>query len=205
MNPTLLPVLRRVVAHLADTEPSHAVVGGLALSFRAEPRYTRDIDLAVAVTSDAEAEAVVGSLIRLRYRVDLELDHIESGRLSTMRLKPPAEADVDSVDQPYIDLLFTTCGIEPEVVAQATPLEIEPGLVLPIARVPHLMAMKLLAAGPHRKQDYVDLDDLLAEADDAEVAEVRELITLIHDRGFDRGLDLHARLDALLADYDRAG
>lgn len=122
-----------------------------------------------------------------------------------MRLKPPAEADVDSVDQPYIDLLFTTCGIEPEVVAQATPLEIEPGLVLPIARVPHLMAMKLLAAGPHRKQDYVDLDDLLAEADDAEVAEVRELITLIHDRGFDRGLDLHARLDALLADYDRAG
>ena len=33
-----------------------ALVGGLAVSARAEPRFTRDVDLAVAVVSDDEAE-----------------------------------------------------------------------------------------------------------------------------------------------------
>ena len=42
--------LREVTGHLA-------LIGGLAVSARTEPRFTRDADLAVAVTSDAEAEA----------------------------------------------------------------------------------------------------------------------------------------------------
>jgi hypothetical protein len=36
-----------------------ALVGGLAVSVRAEVRFTRDVDLAVAVSSDAEAESLV--------------------------------------------------------------------------------------------------------------------------------------------------
>ena len=39
-----------------------ALVGGLAISVRAEVRFTRDVDLAVAVDDDAEAEALVYSL-----------------------------------------------------------------------------------------------------------------------------------------------
>jgi len=38
-------------------------VGGLAVSVRLEPRFTRDADVAVAVASDAEAEAVTGWLV----------------------------------------------------------------------------------------------------------------------------------------------
>jgi hypothetical protein len=34
-----------------------ALVGGLAVSVHVEPRFTRDIDLAVAVAGDAKAEA----------------------------------------------------------------------------------------------------------------------------------------------------
>lgn len=40
-----------------------ALVGGLAVSARTEPRFTRDVDLAVAVADDAEAEAVVRFLV----------------------------------------------------------------------------------------------------------------------------------------------
>lgn len=39
-----------------------ALVGGLAVSARTEPRFTRDADLAVALASDAEAEALIREL-----------------------------------------------------------------------------------------------------------------------------------------------
>ena len=42
-----------------------AIVGGLAVSARAEPPMTRDADLAIAVETDAEAEGIVLSM-RLR-------------------------------------------------------------------------------------------------------------------------------------------
>ncbi len=48
--------LRRIHAHLTESHVSFALVGGLAVSARTEPRFTRDADLAVALTSDAEAE-----------------------------------------------------------------------------------------------------------------------------------------------------
>ena len=49
--------LREVTGHLAHAGVRFALIGGLAVSARTEPRFTRDADLAVAVTSDAEAEA----------------------------------------------------------------------------------------------------------------------------------------------------
>jgi hypothetical protein len=56
---TLDAILRRIVADLAATSHARALVGGLAVSVRTEPRFTRDADLAVAVTDDADAEALV--------------------------------------------------------------------------------------------------------------------------------------------------
>lgn len=35
-----------------------ALVGGLAISARIEPRFTRDLDIAIAVENDARAEEV---------------------------------------------------------------------------------------------------------------------------------------------------
>jgi hypothetical protein len=39
-----------------------ALVGGLAVSARAEPRFTRDVDLAVSVVADRQAEALIREL-----------------------------------------------------------------------------------------------------------------------------------------------
>lgn len=33
-----------------------AVIGGLAVAFRTEPRFTKDVDVVVAVSDDAEAD-----------------------------------------------------------------------------------------------------------------------------------------------------
>jgi hypothetical protein len=39
-----------------------AVIRGLAVAFRAEPRFTKDVDVAVAVADDKEAEGIVSRL-----------------------------------------------------------------------------------------------------------------------------------------------
>lgn len=50
----LRSVLRRTAAELSRAGCPFALVGGLAVSARTEPRFTRDADLAVLVAGDAE-------------------------------------------------------------------------------------------------------------------------------------------------------
>jgi len=47
---------------LTLSAPRWAVIGGLAVAFRAEPRFTKDVDVAVAVADDDEAEGIVNRL-----------------------------------------------------------------------------------------------------------------------------------------------
>ena len=49
----------RASAELTELGARFALVGGLAVSAWGEPRYTRDVDLAVAVERDDEAEQLV--------------------------------------------------------------------------------------------------------------------------------------------------
>ena len=54
--------LRQIDADLTRARVAFALVGGLAVSVRTEPRFTRDADLAVALATDAEAEALIHGL-----------------------------------------------------------------------------------------------------------------------------------------------
>lgn len=54
--------LRQAAADLNAAGASWAVIGGFAVGARAEPRFTRDVDVAVAVTGDTEAEQLVHRL-----------------------------------------------------------------------------------------------------------------------------------------------
>ena len=67
-----------------------ALVGGLAVSARAIPRFTKDLDFAIAAGSDAEAEDVVRRLrVRDYQPVEvLEKDYVK--RLSGVRLEAGA-------------------------------------------------------------------------------------------------------------------
>jgi len=54
--------LARTLRELLEAFPPDralALVGGLAVSARTEPRFTRDLDFAIAVENDAEAESIV--------------------------------------------------------------------------------------------------------------------------------------------------
>ena len=63
-----------------------AIVGGLAVSARAEPPMTRDADLAIAVETDAEAEGIVLSMRLRGYSVLAAIEQSATNRLSAVRL-----------------------------------------------------------------------------------------------------------------------
>jgi predicted nucleotidyltransferase len=183
-------------AAAALTARRWALVGGLAISARCEPRFTRDIDLAVVVSSDADAEALVHALMPAGYRVIATVEHEGQRRLATARLAVPGEQTGGVV----VDLLFASSGIEAELVAAATPLEVLPSLVLPVAQVGDLIALKLLSRDDERRpQDAADLRALLPVAGPAEVARARASVQLIQARGFHRDRRLDADLEALLS------
>jgi hypothetical protein len=115
--------LVRLATDLAAADAKFALVGGFAVSLRAEPRTTRDIDLAIAVDDDDQATAIVQFLSRARgYSVGESLEHEPTGRLGTQRLvaRVPGEGRVLPVT---VDLLFASSGIEREIVAAADRLE----------------------------------------------------------------------------------
>jgi predicted nucleotidyltransferase len=177
--------LRRAAADLQATRCRWALVGGLAVSARAEPRLTRDVDLAVAVRSDDEAEHLVLELRQRGYGVVAIVEQTAVARLATARLSAPDAAGV------LVDLLFASSGIEPEIVNRAEPIEIVPGLTVPLARTGHLLALKLLARDDRsRPQDADDLRALLEVASAADRAEARMALQLIESRGFSRDRDL---------------
>jgi len=171
-----------------------ALVGGIAVSVRAEPRFTRDVDLAVAVESDREAERLVGDLRGAGYEILETVEQETTGRFATARLLPPG-GDPGGV---IVDLLFASSGIEPEVVATAEPLEVLPGLTVPVAGLPELIALKLLARDDvARPQDAGDLIALAPLATARDFESVRQLLHLIEDRKFHRGRDLPGELERL--------
>lgn len=78
-------------------------------------------------------------------------------------------------------------------------MEIEAGLTVPVATRGHLMALKVLAADDAtRPNDRADLLALLARAGADEIRVARTTLDLIAQRGFARGKDLQAELDAIL-------
>lgn len=192
---TVAAALRRVAEDLVRSGHGWALVGGFAVSARAEPRFTRDVDVVVAVGDDVEAEALVRVLLTDGYRLLASIEQDAAGRLATVRLGSPVTSD----DAVVVDLLFASSGIEPDIARAADEIEIVPGLMLPVARTGHLIALKLLARDDdERPQDRVDLRALVSVASASEIALAREAVQLISQRGFDRGRDLMAALDALL-------
>jgi len=184
--------LLEVGAAIERTGHGYALVGGLAVSARADPRFTRDIDLTIAVTDDRDAERLIRSVARPPLERGFLVEQESVGRLASVRL-----TDRSSVAPVALDLLFASSGIEHEIVAAAERLELAPGVMVPVARVGHLLALKLLARDDAtRPQDALDIRSLLAVASADELELALHAARLIEERGYAQGRDLRALLAA---------
>ena len=190
---SLEAALRRIHTDLTDARVSFALVGGLAVSARTEPRFTRDADLAVALAGDAEAEALIHRLRSCDYDIESVVEQEAVGRLATVRLTRSSPRHA-----PVVDLLFASSGIEPEIVAEAEPTELLAALTIGVARTGHLIALKVLSRDDVRRpQDLVDLRALLRVASSSELSRARQSLALIAARGYHRGRHLLSELDIL--------
>ncbi len=188
--------LRLAVEALRKEGVRWAVVGGLAVSARAEPRTTRDVDVAVGVVDDAEAERILFRLQGHGLVVVSVVEQTARKRLATARLRPAGEASHGLL----LDLLFASSGIEAEIVASADEIEVLPGLTIPIARTGHLVALKALARNDRdRPQDLDDIRALLRGASRVDVEDARGAVRWIEERGYSRGRRLAEELEELLA------
>ena len=195
---TLETALRRITTDLTQAHVPFAVVGGLAVSVRTEPRFTRDADLAVALATDAEAESLIHTLRTRDYGIEAVIEQEAVGRLATVRLTLSSEPRA-----PVVDLLFASSGIESEVVAEAELMELLPHLRMGVARIGHLIALKVLSRDDvKRPQDLADLRALLQVASPAELVRARRGLAMITDRGFQRGRDLTSELNRLSPSTD---
>ena len=177
---------------LAASRRPFALVGGLAVSTRAEVRFTRDLDFAVVVSEDREAEELVLALRSAGYSPVATVEQEARSRLATVRLMSPHGVKVD--------LLFASSGIEREAAERATPVKLPAAGDIPVARAEELLAMKVLSMTPQRLQDRLDGRSLLACNPGIDLDCVRENLRLVRERGFDRGEDLEAKLEELLRD-----
>lgn len=183
--------LARIAATADKAGISWAIVGGFAISVRVEPRFTRDIDLAITVADDNAAEAILAGLNGSGYRVVAAVEQDAVGRLAIARMRDSRDPDGDLI----VDLLFASSGIEPEIVAAADRVEVLPGLMMPVAVIGHLIAVKLLARDDQtRPQDAADLVALREEASEEDMAIARVAVELIMERGFNRDRDLREAL-----------
>jgi hypothetical protein len=153
------------------------------------------VDVVVEVRDDADAESLVLELQATGFRVLAAVEQDSVHRLATARLAAPGGTARGVV----VDLLFASSGIESEVARAAHSIDVLPGLRIPVARVGHLMALKLLARDDRRRpQDLDDLRALLREATTADLADAREALLAIEARGYHRERRLTESLEAFL-------
>lgn len=188
--------LRRVFGDLSDLKRPGALVGGLAVSARTEPRFTRDVDVAVVVRDDADAEQLIHALQERGYRTFGLVEQAATSRLAAIRLEGPGAKGDRRGD--VVDLLFASSGIESEVVTAADDVEILPGLVTPVATTGHLIALKVLSRDDEKRPlDRADILALLEVATEVDLATARAALSLIEERGYARGKSLLTELERL--------
>lgn len=170
-------------ADLVALGASVALIGGLAVAAWGEPRYTRDVDLAVSVASDEDAEQLVHRLRARGYEVVTVIEQRKAGRLATARLRRAQDREV------IIDLLFASSGIERELALEARRVD-----GIPVAGVGHLIALKVLSESEKRLQDRIDIQELAKVATEEDWRTAERMVRLIKERGFHRGRALVTRL-----------
>lgn len=182
----ILSNMKAVLGDLKRFGLSFTLIGGFAVSLRTRPRTTKDIDFSIAVENDGQAEDVVRKFITSGYRNGAVLEHEATGRLATVRFYLP---DSES-SEPDLDLMFCSCGIENEIVAGSSTINMPNVGKLPVARTGHLIAMKVLSQNDQRETDRADLRNLFAVASSVDLEIAEKSIELIIERGFHRDKDL---------------
>ena len=195
-KPDPLLALIEATRELAARNRRFALVGGLAVSIRSEVRFTRDVDIAVIVEDDVDAEGLIYELKASAFVPIVTVENDAHSRLATVRLQ--------STKNVIVALLFASSGIETEVVTRASNVKVTSELEIPVAATEELIAMKVLSMSDQRLQDHLDVQRLIQYAIDLDIDRIRHNLRLICERSYNRDQDLLAKFDRVLSETTRS-
>jgi hypothetical protein len=137
----------RLAAIFSELEIQFALIGGMALQVRGEPRVTRDIDLTVLVGLDLQLDFIEVLVERLPLRSGIGLDFCIENRILL--------TEFDGVP---VDIGLGGFDFEVEMVSRSTIENLTDDVVAPVISAEDLIVMKVFAG---RAKDWLDVRGIL--------------------------------------------
>ncbi len=164
VNDSLLAALEALMSALRSAGVPAVVVGGVAVSLLARPRFTRDIDTLVDL-DEARWPALLEALRELKIvpRVDDPTEFARRARVLLMRHEP---SQID------VDVIVGGLSFERAAVASGEWRTLG-SFAVRLPRIEDLMIMKAFAQRP---QDLLDLEALLETHPEANLSVVRQWV-----------------------------
>ena len=164
-NPHLSNALQSLVEWLSGQKIPYVLIGGVAVSLLAKPRFTQDVDVAVSFDVDRLEELIASAAAYgLTPRRQDAVAFARRNRVLLLR----HDATAISVDMSFIAMPF-----EEEMIASAQVAEIG-GLQLRLPRPEDLIIMKTVA---HRSQDMVDVEYLIETCPTIDMTRVQQRLS----------------------------
>lgn len=132
----------------------YVLIGGLAVSARAKPRATHDIDFLVLADKRFFTTEIPKLAKKLGYKAEILMGNTNDPLNGMVRI-------YSKDGEGLIDILPTYWKWQDEVVDGAQYLSMGGGVSIPIARIEDMIILKLKAGG---QQDLLDIEQLIKVA-----------------------------------------
>ena len=144
MEPLLWPTLADAVQVLESRDVRFALIGGLAVSLRGQPRMTVDVDLVILADVDRALQLLgeIGSTPFEPLFTGVEEVVVRSAIL-------PLRHRTTGI---RVDVAIGMSGFEQQAVGRAVPMSIG-DVRVPVVAIEDLLVMKALAGRPQDEQD----------------------------------------------------
>jgi hypothetical protein len=190
VNEPLSTTLADAVAFLESEGISYALIGGLAVSLRGQPRVTVDVDMVIAVDVN-RALALLPLLLQSKFEPLFQgvEEVVQKSFILPLRHRTTGIK---------VDLAIGLSGFERHAVVRAEPIQIADRKVA-VATAEDLLVMKLLAGRPQDEQDITGL--VIAKGDKLDWIYCQRVAD---ELGLALGLDLASRVRNLRNDQENS-
>lgn len=136
---------------LAERKIPYALIGGVAMAFHAQPRFTKDIDLLV---TSSHFPHLAEALKARGYFPSAKPWSFSKASLSLYRFLKPIHDD-----EFFLDVLVAESPEMEAIVDRASVMESPEHPSVPVARCEDIIALKKLRASPQDQADIALLQD----------------------------------------------